>query len=390
MTGCDDSEEQEAGELNEIARKMMSTDLAQAKVYAFSALDVATTKKDQFDSYFILGYVENKLGNVGSAISHYMEAIELYPDEVKSISVRKNLGRIFQRLGNNDLAIYHYLQAFEHTQGSKRVDFLILLGRAYMSNDDLNVAGEYFQFAIEESRKNDHLKFLAIAYNLEGLRNKKLGDLTKARQYYNQVIELKNHESLKQRVGIAYHNLGNSYLIEGNVDEAVSHFEAALNYRVKDSEKYLTNMDLGECFIKLENYSKAEIHLSQALNLYGTFTADPDDIKLFQHLTTLNQISGNKDKALEFSNKFNSETSKYYQTRDKYLQATSIAAVKSYANLYEEGLSNKKVIKKTVYSIWAIAAGGVLSLVLMIMLWLRFVKRKSKMQYELMELIEGL
>ena len=103
-------------------------------------------------------------------------------------------------------------------------------------------------------------------------------------------------------------------------------------------------------------------------------------------LTDQNNLFG----ALEFSNKFNSETSKYYQTRDKHLQATSIAAVKSYANLYEEGLSNKKVIKKTVYSIWAIAAGGVLSLILMIMLWLRFVRRKSKMQYELMELIEGL
>ncbi len=391
FVSCNDSDNLEAAELNETARKLLATDLSQAKVYAFSALEVATSKKDQFDSYYILGYIENKLGNVGTAISHYMEAIELYPDDATSISVRKNLGRIFQRLGNYNLAIYHYLEAFEHTQGEKRVDFLILLGKAYMNDGDLSVAGEYFQLAIDESKSESYDRFLAIAYNLEGLRNKKLGNLEEARKYYNLVIDTySSNERFGKRIGVAYHNLGDSYLIEGDIESAIGFFKSALIYQSNSSDVYLTNMDLGECYLKLKKFEDAETYLSIAQELYGSFTPNHDDIKIFQHLTELNQGLGNKDRALEYSNKFNSEMSSYYETRDKHLQATSIAAVKSFANLYEEGLSNKKVIKKTVYSIWAIAAGGVLSLVLMIMLWLRFVKRKSKMQYELMELIEGL
>lgn len=388
--GCSDNEGPTAFELNQNASSLLSSDLNQAKVYAFSALEVADSKEDQFQSYFILGYVENKLGNVGMAISHYMEAIELFPEDSKSIGVRKNLGKIFERLGNHSLAIYHFLQAYDYTQGKDRVEFLILLGKAYMSEGDLNVAGEYFQLAIEESKFNNFSNLLAIAYNLEGLRYKKAGNLEIARKYYHYVTEYSTNQDFNQRVGIAYHNLGNSYLIEGELDKAISYFTEALKFQEKKSEIFLSNMDLGECYLKLRMFKEAESYLMNAHDLYGSFTPDHDDIKLFQHLTELSQGKGDKDMALMYSNKFNSETFKYYETRDKHLQATSIAAVKSFANLYEEGLSNKKVIKKTVYSIWAIAAGGVLSLVLMIMLWLRFVKRKSKMQYELMELIEGL
>lgn len=390
FVGCTPDQEEEAAELNSVARGLLKSDLSQAKVYAFSALEVATSKSDQFDSYFILGYIENKLGNTGSAISHYMEAIELYPDEVKSVSVRKNLGKIFQKIGNHDLAIYHYLQAFEHTNEKKRLEFIVLLGNAYMSNEDWLTAGEYFALAIEESTRLNNLKLLTGSYNLEGLRRRKIGELEEARKYYQKVIEYADDETLKERVGVAYHNMGDSYLVEGELKLAEQYFTKAIDYRVKKRSTYLTYMDLGECKLLSRNYEEAGRYLNQAFDLYGSFEAGPDEIKIFHHLTSLNQVLGNKDKALEYSNKFNSETSNYYETRDRHLQATSIAAVKSFANLYEEGLSNKKVIKKTVYSIWAIAAGGVLSLVLMVMLWLRFVKRRSKMQYELMELIEGL
>ncbi|MCR9250407.1 MAG: tetratricopeptide repeat protein [bacterium] len=390
MSSCESEEVQEATELNATAKSLLKTDLSQAKVYAFSALEVANNKADRFESYFILGYIENELGNLGTSISHYMEAIELYPDEQKSVSIRKNLGQIFQKLGNYDLAIYHFLQGFEHTRNEKRVEFMLYLGKAYMWNEDFHTAGEYFHLAITEAKENSYLKLLASSYNLEGLRNKKAGDLDKAREYYQLVVDLKDAPSYEMRAGIAYHNLGDSYLIEGDLNSAKEYFKSALKLRERKSAKYITNMDLGECYLKLGEYSEAELYLNEAKELYGSFTADPDDMKLFQHLMILSQVKGNTDKALEYSNKFNSEMSSYYETRDKHLQATSIAAVKSFANLYEEGLSNKKVIKKTVYSIWAIAAGGVLSLVLMVMLWLRFVKRRSKMQYELMELIEGL
>jgi tetratricopeptide (TPR) repeat protein len=391
IVSCDSDELQEAAELNNSARELLKTDLSQAKVYAFSALEVATDRSDQFDSYYILGFIENELGNVGMAISHYMEAIELYPESAKSVPVRKNIGQIFYKLGNHNLAIYHFLQAYDYADELKKIDFMVLLGKSYMANEDFLTAGEYFQLAIKESKDKSLSTKLIALYNLEGLRYKKSGDIDKAREYYQLVISMEGTSSaIDEKVGVAYHNLGDSYLIEGNLQNASANFQKALQLKTKASSIYLTNMDLGECYLKLNQYELAEKHLMDAYESYSSLKTNPNSIKLFQHLVLLNQIKGNKDKALEYSNKFNSEMSSYYETRDRHLQATSIAAVKSFANLYEEGLSNKKVIKKTVYSIWAIAAGGVLSLVLMIMLWLRFVKRKSKMQYELMELIEGL
>ncbi len=388
--GCSESEEQDAAELNSIARELIPSDLSQAKVYAFSALEVAEDKANQYESYFLLGYIENKLGNTGVAISHYMEAIELYPEDEKSMLARKNLGRIFQQLGNYNLAIFHYLQAFEYAVDENRIEFLILLGRSYMNLGDLNVAQEYFHQAISESRNGNYTKWVAVSLNLEGLRSRKAGDLERARKYYLEVIEMKEDPSLQRRIGIAYHNLGDSYLVEGDIEKAIQYLELALPYRKKNSALFLTNMDLGECHLKLGDLKRAEVYLNKAGELYSSITPSPDKIKIFQHLTNLNQALGNKDKALEYSNKFSSETTNYFQTRDEYLQATSIAAVKSYAHLYEAGLSNKRVIKKTVYSIWAIALGGVFSLALMIFLWFRYVRRRSRMKIEFMKLVEGL
>ncbi|HEY0006465.1 MAG TPA: tetratricopeptide repeat protein, partial [Pyrinomonadaceae bacterium] len=104
------------------------------------------------------------------------------------------------------------------------------LGRAYWAMDELALAREYYEFAIEWGRRSQRDRALAITYMNLGLVARHEGDVDEAGMCYRRALRLLRNttdETTRARLQI---NLGVMHLWQGNFYEATNSLQRALEH----------------------------------------------------------------------------------------------------------------------------------------------------------------
>lgn len=174
------------------------------------------------------------------------------------------------------------------TKDPLKADEHIKLAQIYEAKGEAEFAAEEYKKALAQDKTN------SMAYFGLGNISFKDGKYGDAGDYYKKAIESTPADD--QRNAIFYNNLSCAY-IEANKDlkEAERLVQRAL---LLDAERAGIYQDtLGVIYIKLKEYEKAEEAFSSALQ-----NAHEDPIALryiYQHLSELYRLQGNKDKLHE-------------------------------------------------------------------------------------------
>lgn len=164
----------------------------------------------------------------------------------------------------------------------------IKLAQIYEAKGETELAAEEYKTALAQDKTN------SMAYFGLGNISFKKGKYGDAEDYYKKAIE--NTPADDPRNAMFYNNLSCAY-IEANKDlkEAERLVQRAL---LLDAEKAGIYQDtLGVIYTKLKEYEKADEAFSSALqNVHG----DPIALRyIYQHLSELYRLQGNKDKLHE-------------------------------------------------------------------------------------------
>src|SRR5438093_2666022 len=193
-------------------------------------------------------------GQLGEAIAHYTEALEIKPDVAQ---VQSNLGNALVREGQVEEAIVHlqkalkidpaYAEAYNH------------MGAALMKKGQAAEAVGYYQKAVQvNSSYADGYNNLGVAF----LRN---GQVDEAIVQYKKAVAINPGSAEMQ------YNLGNALARKGNWADAIECYQAALSTERDTVKAAKVRNNLGAALEKLGKSDEALEQFSQALQINGNY-----------------------------------------------------------------------------------------------------------------------
>lgn len=295
--------------------------------------------------YFNLGVAHSNLGEHDKAIENYEEALNLDPDDYKTLAglgdskVRKKqyedaikhfdkaislnpepnpddyegLGDAYRKLGKSKEAIENYKKALKinpkYDMGFNG------MGLVFLSEGKNQEAADKFKQAIIINPNN-----FAYHSNL-GIALAKMGKLNDAMDSLKKAVELNPKDNISyESLGLCYHRLG-------LFSRAIEQFEAALN--IKQLPLYYS--DIGVSYRSQKNWEKAFEYLKKAREL------DPTNKIILSDLVFAYNAKGTE----HYKNKEDDKAIEYY---NRALQLEPRSDV-IHANLYVVYLAKNKYAK---------------------------------------------
>lgn len=230
------------------------------------------------------------------AYHHYLKTDSITGDNQAIIC--RNMASIYTRNYQFDQAIIFYdsalslissyideypKRAVKTNRQKSLYDIIYYKGLAQKRAGQLEKANKTFRELWNSNGKRIQTKSVPRVLNQLGFVNTDLGNYKEARYFLNQILELDGVS--KEYQARALHNIGHSYLNEGDHLTARDYFEKAivkkraLGFTESNVKSlFITYLDLGETLYHLENYKDAVAAWELALSLNYEISADP---KLF-------------------------------------------------------------------------------------------------------------
>lgn len=165
---------------------------------------------------------------------------------------------------------------------------------------------EYWDSIYVDSRKWKIKKYEAAALNNIGFIYKNQGDISKALEYYNKSLQLREEIGDKEGTATSLTNIGVIYDDQGDIPKALEHYSKSLQLREEIRDKRGTANSLNNIGIIYQNQGD----LSKALEYYGKSLQLREEIGYKKGIAnSLNNIGviydnqGNLSKALEYYGK---------------------------------------------------------------------------------------
>ena len=193
-------------------------------------------------------------GQLGEAIAHYREALEIKPDVAQ---VQSNLGNALVREGQVEEAIVHLQKALEIDPGY--AEAYNHMGSALMKKGQAGEAIAYYQKAVQLNAS------YADAYNNLGVAFLRNGQVDEAIAHYRKAVAINPGSAEMQ------YNLGNVLAREGNWADAIECYQAALSTERDSVKAAKVRNNLGAALEKLGKSDEALEQFSQALRINGNY-----------------------------------------------------------------------------------------------------------------------
>ncbi|MEO9871828.1 tetratricopeptide repeat protein [Ekhidna sp.] len=302
---------------------------------ALTQLDDIIKRADAIHSKYYSGkakwykaYIyDDVLEDVALAYNQYYDALEdiLQTNDVSlKMSIYNNLGILYRMYEQYDAAISNYEEAikFENELSKKQLsDLYYNYGRSLkMKGGEAAFlqAEQAFTQSLKLAEEIDHQENIALVYNEIGSMYKKLDNHEVARLSYSKIIQtFGDNSEMNQFVGLAYHNLGDSYMTEGKLEEAEKAFNKALEFKTVSSSIFITKYDLGTILMKSGQSEKAIATWKDALTESHNKNS-LEHIKIYSDLTKVLSSENQVKEALTYSEIYTDNVKNILAQGEKY------------------------------------------------------------------------
>ena len=353
--------------------------------YIYSDKAYAKAKKINYKEGMALnqsirGWVHRNMGKHDLAMENYMKALSLYEenesDDYYNISsVLDNIAIIYSDFKLYEQAISHYDSAlvildkymtlqYDPSLAHKKKDLLYFKASALVKTGDDTKVQQGLGILQGIYDRSDTL-YGARILNKVGVVLTELKEYAQARAQFDVLF---SHPGLTPRYqGMAYHNIGSTYLEEGDADMAEEYFLKALTIKKQTGNKrslFITMSDLGEAYIKQGRYKEAVNILETALDTYDQVTRKPEYYIAYDLLATaytridLSQYD-------KYNSLFLAADEAYIKQQQKLRDDARQKKILMTIDGFMEGLRQKEKIRQLekTYWVWGLVlllvAGGV-------------------------------
>lgn len=227
----------------ELYKLEKTTDLEKAITY----LDEMNRLGEQLDdnlyqgkANYAFGLIAYKKGDFVGAVDKYLKAVDFFSEVENpsySADAMNNIGAVFMETGNYDYAVKFLTEARKNYLITKDIPYLVMvdinLGISSFSKKDPDFASadKYFQRALERAgelnEKQDY--YFNRIYNQIGIVKYKQADYNAAIHNYQLSLEYVGvGDGIEEKQAIAYANIGEAYMDQGNHAEAERWLEKSL------------------------------------------------------------------------------------------------------------------------------------------------------------------
>lgn len=204
----------------------------------------------------------NEINNA-IAVSDYLKKEELNTRSQKELSMVR--AYLYQKRKDYDQMVRHLVAAeklMTRYSDRARIDFII--GQVYQ---ELGFEAEAYTYYENTLRNNPsyELSFYTKLNMAQVTRLASSGDIRKTRKYFKKLLKDTKNKEYKDKI---YYEMAAFELKQGNIDQAIAHYKASVQYSVKNQrQKAYSYLKLGQIYYdSLKNFEMAQSYYDSTVN----------------------------------------------------------------------------------------------------------------------------
>lgn len=222
-----------------IALSSKGKDLQVLHGYATEAVELSNNigdKAREQSAVFILGYIEERMGDYERAISNYKRSAELAIE----LDLPRQLQKTYQYRGDVMCSLKEWeegiswyrkmLEVCKARDTAKLDDAYNSLGTCFKDKGELDSALYYHEKALRIRLGNGDDRMTSYSYNNIGLVYKKQGAFDMAIDYLKRSLEIKTRLQDVRGMASSNINIGNILIMQSKFDQALYHLEKGIAY----------------------------------------------------------------------------------------------------------------------------------------------------------------
>jgi len=343
------------------AKSFLSINYDSAIYYANLSLQNTELGEDQYYSHFIIGYAYMKKKEYSPATTNFLIAYDLIPEDEQynqdKANILVNLGFIAKTISAYEHAIDHYKQALKYDSEDGKSEILYNMGTAYKYGNDYDSAIALLSQSVELAKKFGHTLREVKAEVQIGLLHAKKENFEESQRRLLSVIGREAHIETTKYSGRAYHILANNYMTLGEYQKSIDLFNKALGKFSSEKDIFITQMDLGDCFLRMGEIGKALIALEKAQILYESASLNADHAEVFHLLASAYGKKNQHQLAAENYELYGSELKDILAKKNEIITAMN-------KQHYTDIVNNRSALKRLLTLIFTYRNVSILSIVI--------------------------
>lgn len=308
-------------DLNSISGELLEVDNDSAILLANKSLELNLGPEHDYYSHFLISYAYKEKNEFIKSLKHLLLASDLIPEDEKfnpnRASINKNIGRILERYSGYDLALEYYDEAFKYVNESQKAGLLLNTAHILKEQGELEKAAKTYIDALELADEHGQTTRKTMIANQLALVRVRIGEYESARDLLFSIISDDNIPNYDKYAGRAYHNIGHSYMAEGDYRAAIKFYTEALKLKKLGSERFFSLKDIGECYSKLGNYNSSITYLEEAETHYKSLPCLPENYSIFKLLQEVHMNNGSINRSQQFLQLFYRENDTHEKKRNQ-------------------------------------------------------------------------
>lgn len=319
----------------------------EALKYLRQALATALEARDMNRAgsvYNLISWVHEQQGSYADAIENNIASLkmaqEIGNEDLQATSL-SNIGENYLRLGNDSLALIHIQRSIDIRTKIPEPSIV----------DEINVSDSY----------------LAVGFIYQ-----KAGDFDKALRYYERALEKGKHVRDLQTTTNAYHYIAQLYVSRGDDEKALSYLRLAVesSWSLQDARQTAELFfGMAGCYARLKKYKDARAYYEEARVLSEKTQSESLNYQYYEGVEVLDSIDGNwKNAYLNYKSAIRLKGKLFSdESTKKMLQTTMQYEFEKREAVRQAEQEKKDEIQRTVRNAIAIALGGSLLFLLVVM-----------------------
>lgn len=294
--------------------------------------------------YQSIGKVNIELFNYDSAFEYFSFVID-NPRSSKEIQAEtlSLLGRAYSTLGENNLAHEYFIKVIKLREevGDKKglTEDLYSLGSLFFYQKNYEEALENYNKTLTIAKKYKYDRYIYNATAALGATYEQGGDLDKSLKFNAEALRLAEEQNYSTGVSYALHNFGTNYAVNNEHEKALEYFARSLSSKAPTDKfgKAGDYIAIGKSYLQLKKYSQAKDNLEKALEIGKGIKAKARIADVYEELSKVYSETGELQEE-------NRSLKLYIAVRDSMLNEEALNEIGQRKNAYAMAKKENEIL----------------------------------------------